>query len=374
MANAALAGILTGVLVVPADAPRAQQRPAPPPSVSVVAAVRKDVTPSTSFTGRVEAIDRVELRARVEGYLETRQFQEGGEVTEGQLLFTIEKATYVAEVAQQRATVSRAEATVRLAKIELDRQSELLRRQVAPQAKVDEALAKYGEAQADLQRQQAMLQQTEINLKYTEVYSPIAGQIGRSRFSIGNYVTPSSGTLATVVSRDPIYATFPVTQRELLAMRKAATESGVDPRAGTIRLRLADGTFYDQSGTVDFVDIQVSQETDSVTVRAKLPNPKRSLIDGQLVTVIVETSTPRSALLVPQQALQFDQSGYFVLIVDAESRVKVRPVGIGAGPEGQVEITAGLQDGDRVITAGVQKVRPDQLVQIAEAASGATPR
>jgi membrane fusion protein (multidrug efflux system) len=340
----------------------------------VVAAVRKDVTPSTSFTGRVEAIDRVELRARVEGYLETRQFQEGGEVTEGQLLFTIEKATYVAEVAQQRATVSRAEATVRLAKIELDRQSELLRRQVAPQAKVDEALAKYGEAQADLQRQQAMLQQTEINLKYTEVYSPIAGQIGRSRFSIGNYVTPSSGTLATVVSRDPIYATFPVTQRELLAMRKAATESGVDPRAGTIRLRLADGTFYDQSGTVDFVDIQVSQETDSVTVRAKLPNPKRALIDGQLVTIVVETSVPRSALLVPQQALQFDQTGYFVLIVDPESRVKVRPVGIGAGPDGQVEITTGLQEGDRVITAGIQKVRPDQQVQIAEAASGAPPK
>lgn len=375
MVIAALAAALAGFFVVPGKAPNAQQRAATSaPSVSVVAAVRKDVTPSTTFTGRVEAIDRVDLRARVEGYLETRQFEEGGEVSEGQLLFTIEKETYVAEVAQQRATVNRAQATVRLAKIELDRQSELLRKQVAPQAKVDEAQAKYGEAQADLQRQNAILEQAQINLKYTEIYSPIAGQIGRSRFSVGNYLGPASGTLATIVSRDPIYATFPVTQRELLAMRKAAAESGIDPRASKIRLRLADGTFYEHAGTVDFVDIQVSQETDSVIVRAKLPNPKRLLIDGQLVSVVVETSTPRSALLVPQQALQFDQTGYFVLIVDAESRVKVRPVGIGAGPEGQVEVTSGLQDGDRVITAGVQKVRPNQLVQVAEDASGASPR
>jgi membrane fusion protein (multidrug efflux system) len=370
-ALAAIAGPGPGraLLVSPADA---QQRPAASaPAVSVVPATRKDITPSTTFTGRVEALDKVDLRARVEGYLETRQFAEGGEVQAGQLLFTIEKATYAAEVAQLRATVSRAEASVRLAQIELDRQSELLRRQVAPQQKVDEARAKWGETQADLQRQQAILEQAQINLKYTEIYSPIAGQIGRSKFSVGNFVTPSSGTLATVVSRDPIYVTFPVTQRELLAMRRTAVESGLDPRSSRIRVRLADGSFYEQDGTVDFVDIQVSPETDSVTVRAKVANPKRALIDGQLVTVVVETAVPRSALIVPQQALQFDQSGYFVLIVDPESKVKVRPVGIGPAPGGEVEITTGLQEGERVITAGVQKVRPDQVVQITEVKSGA---
>lgn len=346
-----------------AQQPRAA---APAPAVAVVAAARKNITPSATFTGRIEAIDRVDLRARVEGYLETRQFTEGGEVKAGQLLFTIEKDTYVAAVAQAKATVSRAESSLRLAKIELDRQDELVRRQVASQQKLDEARAKYGETDADLQRQRATLDQAQINLKYTEIYSPIAGQIGRSKFSIGNYLTPESGTLATVVSRDPMYVTFPVTQRELLAMRERAREAGVDARAVKVRLRLADGSLYDQFGTVDFVDIQVSAETDSVTVRAEVPNPQRLLIDGQLITAVVETAVPKSALLVPQQALQFDQTGYFVLVVDAENKVKVKPVGIGPAPEGQVEITSGLQEGDRVITEGIQKVRPEQVVQVAD--------
>ncbi|HEX8026900.1 MAG TPA: efflux RND transporter periplasmic adaptor subunit, partial [Vicinamibacterales bacterium] len=231
---------------------------------------------------------------------------------------------------------------------------------------LDEARAKYGETDADLQRQRASLDQAQINLKYTEVFSPIAGQIGRSKFTVGNYITPDSGTLATIVSRDPMYVTFPVTQRELLAMRKAAAEAGVDARAVKVRLRLADASMYDQVGTLNFVDITVSAETDSVTVRAQVPNPQRILIDGQLVTAVVETAVPKSALLVPQQALQFDQTGYFVLVVDKENKVKVRPVGIGPAPEGQVEITTGLQEGERVITEGIQKVRPEQVVQVAE--------
>ena len=343
---------------------------APPPAVSVVAAVRKDITPSLTFTGRIEAIDRVDLRARVAGYLEARQFDEGGEVKEGQLLFTIEKDTYAASVAQAKATVSRAESSLRLAKIELDRQAELVRRQVAPQQKLDEAQAKYGETDADLQRQRATLDQAQINLKYTEIFSPIAGQIGRSKYTVGNYITPDSGTLATIVSRDPMYVTFPVTQRELLTLRKAASEAGVDAKAVKVRLRLADGSMYDQFGTVNFIDITVSAETDSVTVRAQIPNPQRLLIDGQLVTAVVETAVPKSALLVPQQALQFDQTGYFVLVVDKENKVKVRPVGIGPAPEGQVEITTGLQEGERVIIEGIQKVRPEQVVQVADTKGG----
>jgi membrane fusion protein (multidrug efflux system) len=366
---AALAGGASGLLARPADAQ--QRTAAPPPAVSVVAVARKNITPSATFTGRIEAIDRVDLRARVEGYLETRQFSEGGEVKAGQLLFTIEKDTYVAAVAQAKATVARAESSIQLARIELARQDELVRKQVASQQKLDEARAKYGETEADLQRQKAMLDQAQIDLKYTEIYSPIAGQIGRSKFSVGNYLTPRSGTLATVVSRDPMYVTFPVTQRELLAMRQRAREAGVDARAVKVRLRLADGSLYEQDGSVNFIDIQVSAETDTVTVRADVANPQRLLVDGQLVTAVVETAVPKSALVVPQQALQFDQTGYFVLIVDSESKVKVRPVGIGPAPEGHVEITSGLQEGDRVITEGIQKVRPEQVVQVAEIKGGA---
>lgn len=365
--HALLTAIYVAGLAIPVQFVQAQQpTAAPAPAVSVVPVIRKNITPSITFTGRIEAIDRVDLRARVEGYLESRQFTEGGEVKEGQLLFTVEKDTYAAAVAQAKATVSRAESSVRLAKIELDRQDELVRKQVASQQKLDEARAKFGETQADLQRQQATLERAQIDLKYTEIYSPIAGQIGRSKFTIGNYITPDSGTLATVVSRDPMYVTFPVTQRERLELRKLAREQGVDASAITVKLRLADGSLYDHVGKVNFVDIQVSAETDTVTVRAQVPNPQGALIDGQLVTAVIEIALPKSALVVPQQALQFDQTGYFVLIVDGENKVKVRPVGIGPAPEGQVEITTGLQEGDRVITEGIQKVRPEQVVQVAE--------
>jgi len=363
----AIIGVIGACLPISSEPARAQQKAeTPTPAVSVVAAVRKDITPSSTFTGRIEAIDRVDLRARVEGYLEKREFTEGGEVKEGQLLFVIEKDTYAAAVAQAKATVGRAEASAKLAKIEVERQSELLRRQVASQQKVDEAQAKFGETQADVQRQKATLDQAEINLKYTEIYAPLAGQISRSKYSIGNYLTPESGTLATIVSRDPMYVTFPVTQRELLALRQRAGEAGADAHAVKVRLQLADGSTYEQTGTVNFIDIQVSAETDTVTVRAQVANPKRVLIDGQLITAVAEAAAPRSALVVPQQALQFDQTGYFVLVVDNENKVKVKPVGIGPAPEGQVEITAGLQEGERVIIEGIQKVRPEQVVQAAE--------
>ena len=362
-----LAGATISAIAEPAVA---QQVPPPAPAVTVVAAVRKNVTPAVTFTGRIEAIDKVDLRARVSGYLEERRFTEGGEVQQGQLLFMIEKATYAAEVAQIKAAVSRAEASLRLAKIDLNRQEELLRKQVVPQAKVDESRAKHDEQLADLQRNQASLEQATINLEYTEVRAPIAGQIGRSRFAVGNYVTPESGTLATIVSREPMYVMFPVTQRELLAMHRTAVESGGNPRAVKISIRLADGSLYGHTGAVDFVDVQVSPDTDSVAVRAKLPNPERLLIDGQLVTVVVETATSRSALLVPQQALQFDQTGYFVLTIDGENRVKVRPVGIGPAPAGEVEITSGLQEGERVIVEGIQKIRPNQVVQAVELKGG----
>jgi membrane fusion protein (multidrug efflux system) len=163
-----------------------------------------------------------------------------------------------------------------------------------------------------------------------------------------------------------MFVMFPVTQRELLEMRRRAEERGVSARAVKVRLQLADGSTYDQVGEVDFVDVEVNQATDSTNVRAKFPNPKGWLIDGQLVTVQVEAATPTMAMLVPQQALQFDQSGYFVLTVDPENRIKVQPVGIASGHDTDVQITTGLKEGDRVVVEGVQKVRPDQLVQAVE--------
>jgi membrane fusion protein (multidrug efflux system) len=193
--------------------------------------------------------------------------------------------------------------------------------------------------------------------------------MGRANYSVGNYVTSSSGTLAILVSRNPMYVTFPVTQRELLSVRKRAEGQKVDSSAIKVDLRLADGSVYGHSGALNFVDVQVSPQTDTVIVRATVPNPDQLLIDGQLVTAIAEIAAPEAAIFIPQQALQFDQTGYFVLVVDGENRVKVRRVQLGAGREGEMELASGLEEGERVIVEGLQKVRPNQVVQAVESSS-----
>ncbi len=373
-----LAGAAYGLLRRDSGAPKPAAGPAataaPGPAVTVATVVRKDVRPTTTFTGRVQAIDKVELRARVPGYLEKQLFEDGSQVQAGQSMFIIEQAPYQAEVAKITADLEGAEADLRNAKAEFGRQAELNKRGYSTPAKLDEARSKLGLAQGTVDKDRAALDQAKLDLSYTDVRTPVSGQVGQRAYSVGNYVQPSSGTLATVVSRDPIYVMFPVTQRELLELRRRAEEQGVSARAVTVRLRLADGGMYKETGAVDFVDVEVNQATDSVDVRAKFANPDGWLIDGQLVTAVVEASTPAPAILIPQQALQFDQTGYFVLVVDPENRVKVQPVGIGEGHDTDLEVTSGLKEGDRVIVEGIQKVRPDQVVTPVEAKAATQPQ
>jgi membrane fusion protein (multidrug efflux system) len=361
----ALAGV-TAPTAFAQDAPSGAAEP--PPAVTVARVARKPITPTTTFTGRIEAIDEVALRARVPGYLEQRLFQEGAEVRAGDLLFTIEKAPYQTTIDEISATIERIQATLRLAEIDVERQAALVRRQATAQTKLDEAEAKLGETKGDLMRQEAALQRARLDLSYTDIKSPLSGRIGRANFSVGDFVGPDSGPLATVVAQDPVYVTFPVTQRQLLDLRNEAIKRGSDPRNVTVRLRLADGSSYAEAGKLDFVDVQVDPGTDSVQVRAKLPNPDRLLIDRQLVTVLAETAEPELVLMVPQQSLQADQGGTFVLVVDAEDKVQVRRVVIGQRQAAGVVVAEGLSENERVITEGVQKVRPGQLVDAAEAA------
>ena len=337
------------------------------PAVTVVKVEPRDITPSTSFTGRIEAMDKVDLRARVDGFLEQRMFTEGQDVKAGDLLFVIEKAPYQAEIENVDASIARAQATLDLAAIEQRRQAELVKKQATAQARLDEATGRSGEAKADLRRQQAALTTAELNLGYTDVKAPIAGRIGRSNFSVGNFVGPQSGTLATIVSQDPMYVTSPVTQRQLLAVRKEGEAGGNDPKSMAVKVQLADGSLYGEVGRLNFVDVQVNQGTDTVPVRATLPNPDGVLVDGQLVTVVVETAKPQASLVIPQQAVQIDQAGRFVLKVDAENKVQVQRITVGIERDGYYVVTNGLTEGERVITEGLQKVRPGMVVDAAEA-------
>jgi membrane fusion protein (multidrug efflux system) len=193
----------------------------------------------------------------------------------------------------------------------------------------------------------------------------VAGRIGLAGYTVGNLVGPASNPLATIVSRDPIYVQFPLTQRELLQARREIKDKGGDPKDVVVHARLPDGTLYDKPGRLDFIDVTTNQATDSVTLRADLPNPDGVLVDGQFVGVVLEAGTPEMAILIPQSALQVDQQGVFVLIVDAEQKAQIRRIKKGADQGFNVAVDEGLKEGELVITDGVQKVKPGQVVSAA---------
>src|SRR5262245_23140568 len=366
--NLRIAAIAAATLAVSGCGQDQQQSeaPPPPPAVTVVAVAKENIKPTVTFTGRIQARDKVELRARVEGFLQKRLFTEGQDVKEGDLLFVIEQEPYRASVAEIKASIEKAQAALTLANVEVERASQLVARQTGTQQRLDEATARQADARGEIARQKAALEKAELQLSYTEIRAAIAGRIGRATVSVGNFVGPATGSLATIVRQDPIYVSFPVTQREMLEVRKEE-KAGEDP---TIYLQLADGSRYAQTGKVNFVDVTVNPGTDTVQVRAQFPNPDRLLVDGQLVTVVVEEGTARSALLIPQRAIQIDQAGAFVLVVDSANKVEVRRVEVDTAPGSLLIVTKGLSAGEKVITEGVQKVRPGQVVQATEVKPG----
>jgi membrane fusion protein, multidrug efflux system len=341
---------------------------APPPAVTVVKIVAAEIKPATTFTGRIEAQNKVDLRVRVDGFLEKRLFTEGADVKEGELLFVIEKGLYQAAVDQAKAALETAESTLKLADIDVDRQTQLMQRNVTAQATLDQSTARQGEARGNVLAQTAALEKAELQLSYTDIKSPISGRIGRASVSVGNFVSPSNSALATIVSQDPIYASFPVTQRAMLAVRKqqAASKGG----EYVIYVQLADGSRYPSAGKIDFLDNTVNQGTDTVQVRAIFANPDRVLVDGQLVTVVAEEGKGESALLAPQQALQVDQTGPYVLIVDKDNKIQVRRVETDVARGANIVIRKGLAEDERIVTEGIQRVRPGQVVAPAEAKPG----
>jgi membrane fusion protein (multidrug efflux system) len=333
-----------------------------PPAVSVVEVISREITETGEFIGRVTAIDKVDVVARVPGFIEERKFVEGQLVKKGDLLFRIEQATYKAAVEQQQANLAKAKANEANTRIQLERGKELVRTQNIPQATLDQRAADEAAAQANVMQAQALLDEAEINLGYTEIRSPIDGRIGLATFTEGNLVQPSSGKLATIVKQDPIYVIFQVSEREVLDYKQRIAESQDKSPHVKIHIKLPTGKAYPHAGISNFLDVQVDANTDTVAVRAQVPNPDNLLIPNSIVGVTVERGAPQSALVVPQSAVLLDQAGQYVLVVDQAKKVELRRITTGVEHGRDIVVTSGLNKGELVIVEGIQKVRPGQVV------------
>jgi membrane fusion protein, multidrug efflux system len=355
-------------LICVAGTTMANAQGVPAPAVSVFSVVSRDIIDTASFIGRIAAIDKVDVVARVPGFIEQRFFTEGQIVKSGDLLFRIEQDTYKAAVEQQEAAVAKAKATEANATVQLERGKELIRGQNIPQSTVDQRAADAGTAKADVLVAEAALKQAKINFDYTEIHAPINGRIGLANYTVGNLVGPSSGILATIVSQDPIYVIFQATERDILEYkRRLAADSGQSPHV-VVHIKLPDGTIYPEPGLSNFLDNQVGNATDTVAVRAQFPNPQGLLIAGGFVTVTVERGAPKSELVVPLAAVQVDQAGRYVLVVNGDNKVEQRRVTTGAEQGADVVVIGGVKQGEAVIVEGIQKVRPGQVVTATPAA------
>ena len=347
---------------IPVARAQQQQQPAAP-AVGVRAASLKGVSQSFEFVGRVKAIEQVDLRARIEGFLEKVLFKEGDDVKAGDLLYQIEKVQFQAQVDQAEANLTIAQAEYTNAKLQYDRQVDLSKRQFSPQSTVDQDRAAMDQAAGKVLQAKAALTQAKVNLDYTDIRAPIAGRIGRTAVTMGNLVNPATGVLATIVSQDPMYILFPVSVRDLETIREARRRDGGTLAKIDIRVRLSNGQNYPHKGVWNLTDPQVDKQTDSLIMRAIVPNPERALIDGQFVTAIIQERREEPRVVIPQAALQVDQSGYYVLVVDDQHKVEQRRVQTGPNRGTDVVVTSGVKDGDKVIVDGIQKVRPGQVVQ-----------
>ena len=339
--------------------PALAQQGGPPPAVLVQPAEMKPIADQAEFIGRAAAVDKVELRARVKGFLGPRKFADGDQVKKDQIVFTIEPETYQAAVDQKKAQRDASLAALANAEMQLKRAAELLRTNTGTQVTYDQRLSEQLQAKAQVEDASAQLRDAELQLSYTEIKSPIDGRIGRAAFSPGNLVSPDSGVLATVVSEHPIRVLFPVTQRELLDARR---EQAADPNGIVVRIRLADGSIYKEKGKIDFIDNTVDAKTDGQIVRATFPNTDGVLTDGQTLRVIIEGETVPTAVAVPQAAIAQDQTGAYLFVVNDKNVVEQKRVRTGVSRDGMVAITSGLQAGERVIVQGQQRVRPGMTV------------
>ncbi len=367
-------------LAVLAGGPAWAQMPGgAPPAVGIAAAKRQAITESTEYTGRIMSTQRVNVVARVSAFLDEVLFKEGAEVKKGDLIYRLEQGPFKADIQAREALVSQFKAQLQNARLTLQRAQALLKTPAGQQSAVDAAVAADQALQAQVLGAEAQLQQAKINFDYTEIRAPIDGKIGRTAVTPGNYVSPGTGTLVSIVSQDPMFVVFPVPTRAALELQAKSAEKRSDDQL--IRIRLPDGKMYDHVGALDFVDNTVGGNTDTMILRGVISNPRltrfrggiRELVDGELVTVILEDSEKTEALTVPRPAVLSDQEGDYVYVVGADNKAQQRRIKLGQSTPGYATVLSGLTEGENVIVDGIQRVRPGQPVAPGPAAAQAPP-
>ncbi|MHC2625766.1 RND family efflux transporter MFP subunit [Bradyrhizobium huanghuaihaiense] len=338
----------------------------PPPKVDVAPPVQRPVTRYVEATGNTAPIKSVDLVARVQGFLQSIDYQDGSFVKQGTQLFTIEPETYKLKVEQAKAAEVGAQATVKQAEADYKRQVDLVQRQAVSQSTLDTSTSTRDNAQASLQQAQVNTRLAEVNYGYTNVTAPFDGIVSAHLVSVGELVGVSSPTqLATIVALDPIWVNFTVNEQDVLRIRAEAARRGLtvaDLKQLPVQVGLQTETGYPHEGHLDYVSPTLNTSTGTLAVRGVIPNDKRALLPGYFVRVRVPFDQEKSALLVPDTALGSDQGGRYLLVVNKDNVVEQRKVQIGPTDNGLRVIESGLKPDDRVVIAGLLRVIPGQKI------------
>jgi membrane fusion protein, multidrug efflux system len=362
----------------------------PPPEVSVSQPLERPVAEYFETTGQVSAVESVEIRARVSGYLTKVGFRDGTEVKEGTELFVIDPRPYQAEVERSEAEVARWEASQRKSVADVDRNKRLLPKGAASEKDLESSVAARDSAVAEIEGAKAKLDKAKLDLEFTRVTAPISGQISRTNVTVGNLIQVSatqSNVLTTLVSVDPIYVYFDIDERTMLQQRERRRNNGMPVGGDAVRLEkipveigLASDEGYPYSGILDFIDNRVDPGTGTIKARGLFTNPHRVLTPGLFVRVRVPISDPRAVLLVTERAIGTDQGNKFVYVVNDKGAVEYRAVKLGAkSDDGLRALTQGVNAGEWVMVNGIQRsrpgmtVKPQQVSMIVPAAPAAAP-
>ncbi len=342
----------------------------PPAEVEVVTVTPRNVPRTVEAPGRLQAVRTAEVRARVEGILERRTYTEGSEVKAGAVLFHIDARTLAANVEAAKATLARGQAQKLIAGQNLERMQALVASNAISKQEFDQAMATKAQANADVAAAQAALSKTEIDLAYAAVTAPISGRIGRALVTEGALVGKGEATpLANIEQYDPIWVNFSQSSAEFLNLRENLRSGKSKASQAPLKLVLENGREYAHPGKLLFNDLAIDPTTGSVGLRAEFPNPDRSLLPGQFVTVRLPVALAENVIAVPQRAVQASPQGQAVMLVGADGKVMAQPVKTGGLSGAEWIITEGLKGGERVIVNGVQKARPGAPVKAVAAAA-----